>query len=109
MGWAGGWCVQETGQAWLSEGQRENPRAWGLVSKGSVEVRAGRPAEEGECFLHVMSSAWRLEMGCGGGGEAGRLAETSSLRACFSALVQHTPPLPWVVAFVVRASGWPGE
>ena len=61
----GGWRVQETGHAWLSEGQRESPRAWGMVSKGSVEVRAGRPAEEGECFPRVMSSAQRLEMGCG--------------------------------------------
>ena len=70
-GGGGAWRVQETGHARLSEGQRESPRAWGVVSKGSVEVRAGRPAEEGECFPRVMSSAQRLEMGCGGGGRLG--------------------------------------
>lgn len=95
MGWAGGWCVQETGQAWLSEGQRENPRAWGLVSKGSVEVRAGRPAEEGvfstcdELRMETGNGVW----GRGGGWSTDRDILSPSLFPRFSAA--HPPSPGW--------------
>lgn len=64
----GGWRVQETGHTRLSE--RRKPVPGGVVSK-IQRGGEGRPAGRGECFPRVMSSAWRLEMGCGGWGEAG--------------------------------------